>query len=384
MLPAELLTVNYAAPVRRFLLKRFGQVRLVLFEDLVFPGVLEEVVLLLAEGEGPARHFAVYQAHDLDDLRFLEANRWSGFAPENEDKWTPALLSAEALSEYRSLIDAGAFVDLLHWGDTYLGAVTGCNRFFALTGEDVCRLRIPEGDLLRISPPGSRHLRELSFTTKAWEAASGEGSRCHLFYPASERLNAASRRYVEQGERDAVHKAYKCRVRTPWWRVPLVPRPDLLLTYMDHERPRLVCNGAGVRHLNSLYGVMLRPRLRGLGRDLLPISALNSLTLLGSEIVGRSYGGGLLKLEPKEADRMPVPSPSLTRAVASQLRAVRPELVKLLRQGELAQAVERIDHVVLRGQLGLNPSRLATLRRAREILFARRALRGKGSRDNGR
>ena len=51
VLPAELIAVKYASQVRRFLLERFAQVRLVLFDNLVFPGVLEEVVLLLAEGD---------------------------------------------------------------------------------------------------------------------------------------------------------------------------------------------------------------------------------------------------------------------------------------------------------------------------------------------
>jgi hypothetical protein len=50
VLPAELMTVNFAAPVRRFLLERFASVDLVLFEERVFFDVLEEVVLLLAEG----------------------------------------------------------------------------------------------------------------------------------------------------------------------------------------------------------------------------------------------------------------------------------------------------------------------------------------------
>ena len=52
VLPAELLSVNYAKEVRRFLLRRFRRVRLIMFEERIFPGVLEEVVLLLAEGGG--------------------------------------------------------------------------------------------------------------------------------------------------------------------------------------------------------------------------------------------------------------------------------------------------------------------------------------------
>ncbi|MDQ0027880.1 hypothetical protein J2X90_005716 [Variovorax paradoxus] len=58
VLPAELLSVNYAAPVRRFLFGRFRDVELVLFDEQVLPAaeVEADVGLLLADGylEGPA------------------------------------------------------------------------------------------------------------------------------------------------------------------------------------------------------------------------------------------------------------------------------------------------------------------------------------------
>lgn len=50
VLPAELLTVNYAAPLRSFLMASFSSVRLATFDEPVFPEVQEEVVLLLADG----------------------------------------------------------------------------------------------------------------------------------------------------------------------------------------------------------------------------------------------------------------------------------------------------------------------------------------------
>ena len=60
VLPAELLSVNYAQEVRRLLLRRFGRIRLIMFEERIFPGVLEEVVLLLAEGSGGADCLEIY------------------------------------------------------------------------------------------------------------------------------------------------------------------------------------------------------------------------------------------------------------------------------------------------------------------------------------
>ena len=93
--------------------------------------------------------------------------------------------------------------------------------------------------------------------------------------------------------------AYKCRVRRPWWRVPLVPPADLLLTYMNADTPRVSTNRAGVRHLNSVHGIYLRPGVRRLGADLLPLACLNSFTLLGAETVSRAYGGGISRSSPE-------------------------------------------------------------------------------------
>ena len=307
VLPAELLTVNYAAPVREFLMRRFAQVRIVLFEGLVFPGVLAEVILLLAEGTGPTDHCELYQARGLASLETLS---WRSWVPENpKQKWIDGLLPPEAAELYAEIRSGEDFAELRDWGKTDLGIVTGNNRYFTLDTATIKALKLPARELVAISPPSSRHLRGLAFSAEDWAEMSSQGARTHLFYPAADKPSAAARRYIAQGEREGVHEAYKCRVRNPWWRVPLLPAADLFLTYMNHDTPRLVANLAGVRHLNSVHGVALKKPLRRLGMGTLPLGMLNSLTLLGAELVGRSYGGGILKLEPREADKLPLPSP---------------------------------------------------------------------------
>jgi adenine-specific DNA methylase len=377
VLPAELLTVNYAAEVRRFLLGRFAKVRLVLFERRVFPGVMEEVVLLLAEGSGGAAAFEVYQARDLDDLSRLETAAWTGYTPRGDDKWTSALLPADSLDAFRALTEGAGFAVLLDWGETYLGAVTGNNAFFTLTDAEVSEWRIPERELLPISPPGARHLRGLEFSEAAWRQLATDGKRCLLFRPG-DKPSAAAKRYIAAGEAAKVQLGYKCSNRSPWWRVPLVQRPDLLLTYMNQDRPRLMSNTAGVHLLNSVYGVSLRPELRDLGRELLPAACLNSATLLGAEMVGRAYGGGLLKHEPKEADLLPVPAPATLAAAAKALRRIMPQITTALRGPAAERAVDLVDRAVLEEGLGLARTEIDGLRRARAVLMQRRVSRGRG------
>jgi adenine-specific DNA methylase len=216
VLPAELLSVNYASDVRRFLLNRFAKVRLILFDNLIFPGVLEEVVLLLAEGTGSASNFEVYQARDANSLTRLDTTSWRDFTPIANEKWTPALMDADALETYRLATKSSGFTRLQAWGETSLGAVTGNNDYFTLTASAVARHKLNDADVLKISPPGARHLRGLTFSLSAWNELVREDSRCFLFWPAPGRLSKSAKAYIKMGEELGVNTAYKCRVRSGW------------------------------------------------------------------------------------------------------------------------------------------------------------------------
>lgn len=381
VLPAELLTVNYAAPVRRFLLERFASVDLVLFEERVFPGVLEEVVLLLAEGydEGPTDHFRVFQSRDADGLAGTPVVR--SWKPGDLDaKWTPSLLSHDALSAFTTLSGGGDFTTLQTWGETTLGMVTGSNGYFALSPAKVAELGLADSDVLRLSPPGSRHLRGLTLTESALDELGAAGAKTYLFRPMVEPSEAAWR-YIDAGALAGVNNAYKCRIRGEewWWRVPLVPPADLLLTYMNADTPRLCTNRAAVRHLNSVHGVYTRPDVRRLAMDYLPLASINSMTLVGAETVGRAYGGGMLKVEPREADRLPMPSPELVESVRKGLAEIRSQMRGLVASGRLRDAARLVDDLMLIGALGMKRSEVDALGEAHEELWARRVARGKES-----
>ena len=375
VLPAELLTVNYAAPVRSFLMSHFAEVSLVLFEERVFPGVEVDAVLLLADGYDPegktgTDHMSLVQVRDAAGLDGLPlARTWS--PPTRGAKWSGGMLSPSGLTAFTRATSHKGFGLLEDWGDTTLGMVTGNNKFFALSPAKVAELDLAPSDVIKLSPPGSRHLRGLSLSVDAHKALGNAGQATHLFRPAA-KPSAAALRYIASGEALDVHEAYKCKVRTPWWRVPYLRPADLFLTYMNADTPRLSTNRVRAHHLNSVHGVYLRQEHSDLGRRLLPIASLNSVTLLSAETVGRAYGGGMLKIEPREADLLAVPSPALVTAHAKALTALRPKVAAALRTGNLLQAVDLVDEVLLTGALRLGKKPQAAIRSDRDALAKRR------------
>lgn len=380
VLPAELLSVNYAAPVRRFLFDKFKSVEIVLFDEQVFPEAEADVVLLLADGfgQGPTDHAVFRQTKNASTLNSLSTG--TAWAPDDpSEKWTGSTVNPNAVEPLRTLRQSGAFVDLEDWGDTTLGIVTGNNHYFTLSPERAKRLGLKASELLRLSPPGSAHLRGLDLTPKMLANLGQTGKSTYLFAPGA-RPSKAARDYIESGERTGVDTAYKCRVRKTWYRVPIVKPADLLLTCMNADTPRLTTNAADAHHLNSVHGVYLREGLHELGAELLPIASLNSITLLNAEMVGRAYGGGILKIEPREADRWAMPAPSIVERHAQALRGLKPEVTSLLQSGRLLDAVALVDDALLIVGGLVTDEHIDHVRRARDELARRRTVRANSGR----
>lgn len=380
VLPAELLHANYAAPVRQFLFANFDQVDLVLFEERVFHEAETEAVLLLADGYGGSTdHARIRQVSTAAalTLQMPSAATWTPTDPAA--KWSGSTVSPEAAGVYAELILDGSFSALKTWGETTLGMVTGNNKYFALTPERVAELGLPKNEVLKLSPPGSAHLRGLEFSGRAHTELGRTGKRTLLFRPPAEPSDAAMA-YIALGEADGVNTAYKCRVRKDWWRVPLVAKADLFLTYMNADTPRLTTNTAGALHLNSVHGVYLSPTHRTLGREILPVAALNSVTMLGAEFTGRAYGGGMLKMEPGEADLWALPSPAVALQARDALIALRPQVAGKLRTGKVLEAAKLVDDVLLVRTLGMRRGEVAEIRAARNTLAGRREARSRRGR----
>lgn len=381
ILPAELIHTVYAAPLREHLRLSFEETHVISFRQSVFPGVQEEVVVLLAAGKekGPGRLglAEVESDSDLRDLRSVLAKAELFHPGEEPEKWIPGYAAHPGAAILDHLEERALFSPLGDVGKANIGFVSGANEYFVLTPREAAQRRLPKSSL-QPALIRARQIPGLQITSKDIERIQDEEERCLLWLPGN-RLTRFERAYVKTGEDLGYAERYKCRVRTPWFRVPGVVTPDAFLTYMSDVVPRLCLNRARVVSSNTLLNVRL-PRIPADLQKAFVVAFYNSATLLSCERIGRSYGGGVLKLEPREADRILVPSAKLVTRHKSPLLRLAQRVDAALRNGRegfLDEAVAAVDAILFKGE-GIARNELAD---ARTSLHERRQARARSSRE---
>lgn len=370
--PAELAHAAYAQPVVRFLCESFANVKLLVFARKLFPDLSEDTVLLLAEGRGlPFSKLTLHQLRDAAALGLATNVTLERDSSQSTSAWTSGVarlveyfLPPASRQLYRELASHQKVVRFGEVADVGIGYVTGNNDFFHLSAEDVESWKIPSV-YLRKSLRNARDVKGQLFTSRDWKGLHARGDRNLLLHvKATDALldeNVAA--YVKTGVRSGVSGAYKCRKRTPWYSVPHVYTGDAFLSYMSGQRPKLFLNRAKAVAPNTLHVVRMRPNARTAATNL--VAAWNSpLTALSCEIEGHGMGGGMLKLEPREAARVLFPLlPDSDHLVD--------ELDILARRGEVRALESRIDRLSSQ-VLGLSLSDVRRLRDATTLLRNRR------------
>jgi hypothetical protein len=98
--------------------------------------------------------------------------------------------------------------------------------------------------------------------------------------------------------------------------VPDVQIPDFFLSYMSGREANLVRNDASCSCTNSVHGVRLK---EGVSPTHLLEAWESPFMRLSCELEGHPLGGGMLKLEPREASQIVLPSPSVLSRVKTSV-----------------------------------------------------------------
>ena len=371
VIPAELLQVNYAAELRYFLSRYYSSLTLITFKKLVFAGIQQEVVLLLGE-RGRSEHagIRVAELENLDDLARYEhsvlMDRRVKEMDHSTQKWTMYFLDEDEIALLRRLRDDPRLTPSGHAISVDVGIVTGMNEFFVLNEQQVNEHRLT--DYTRRIVGRSAQLPGIQFGEADWLASVQSQAPAFLLDSPDvsfDRLPDAVRSYVSQGQEQGLHTGYKCRIRNRWYVVPSVWEPSAFMLRQIHNYPKIILNHAAATSTDTIHRVRLR---NGIPAPTIATAFLNSLTFAFAEVIGRSYGGGVLELEPNEAEQLPLP---LKGAAALNLD----ELDLLMRQGDINAVLDITDTVLLRDGLGMSEKETRMLRGIWQKLRDRRVNR---------
>lgn len=363
LLPGAVLQADYAPTVLSFLQSRFRSVRLIRLLQRQFPDVQEETVVLLASGCGrrSSSDVCVTHAADVDALARQMSSGAPGGSPVG-GPWRLATLTPEQQDAWLVYQTAPQVANLASLCTVKIGTVTGANDFFLRTARETTALGIRRRDT-RSALPNQKHLRGLEWTVADLRAAARTGNRTRLLVLRERPGDGPTEKLIHEGQRDRIHLRTKCKARHPWHLLNDVDPPDCFFPYMSARVPRIVVNTAASSCLNSIHRLFwTRPEVSPLA---VAVASLTSAFALAAEIHGRTYGGGVLKLEPSDVLRLPV-------ATVTIPHRVRIAIDRAMRTQDWTTARDLADDAVLVNAMGMRGRDVKALRNAARFLAQRR------------
>ena len=368
VIPAELLQVKYAEQTRAFLAKHFGAITIVTFRRLVFAGIQQEVVLLLAEKNPRIESgIDVVELDDAESLPGYEVNLRARHhlkaIDHAEEKWTQYYLEEREIGLLRALKTHPNLTRFGQIGCVDVGVVTGNNSFFVLTESQIQASGLSAWTLPLVGR--TAQLPGLTYTEEDWQANRQANVLCHLLNLPANRFDLLAEPmqvYVKTGEDAEMHVGFKCRNRKLWYIVPTLWSPDAFLFRQIHGYPKLVENRTQATSTDTIHRVRYHQPQQA---DQISLAFLNSMTFAFAEVLGRSYGGGVLELEPNEAEQIPIPF-----FLDTQLDLA--ELDRLERDGQINTILNITDKALLQDKMGLDKNEIETLRTSWRKLSGRR------------
>lgn len=208
------------------------------------------------------------------------------------------------------------------------GVATGSNDFFVLP-EARKRDLDPDGRFTVPVIAKAEDLPEgLFFTREAHERLRKAGRRCWLLYLCKDQvLTPSMKRYIGTGEATGVSRRYLCGARSPWYIMETQEPPLAFVRVFGRTGLRVVLNASGARTLACCHRLYHHKR-PAISPPAVVLLAAFLHSRWGQEAAAqhyRRYGGGLLKLEPSDLERISVPdvrrlSKETTEALTAQFQ----------------------------------------------------------------
>lgn len=193
------------------------------------------------------------------------------------------------------------------YAEVIRGIATGANDFFFLTKQQVDSLGISDFTVRSIGR--TRDVNEEEIDQETLRALEANGKPTLLFSSDNrpfDQFPPPVQGYLMQGVMQGVHRRPLIATRNPWYKMETRVPPPFLFAYLGRRSSRFIRNKERVVPLSCFHCVYPKSddsefteRLWAILRH--PDTVANLL------LVGKSYGSGAIKVEPRALERLPLP-----------------------------------------------------------------------------
>lgn len=314
LVPQDFLDTTYGQVVKQTLIDRGWLRGLISFEedDSIFPGAMTTAVVVLLSMEAPPPGWEVsFLRASIDELAGLEPLLASGDdVPEFGQ--THEARSLDPAEKWRLLFDGGpqlpppGYVALGELARIGHGVNTGNNSYFVLRRSQVLALGLSRSDVVPCNG-SSKFVPDPVFTKAQLRKLDAEDRPIWLLTlrpddPKRPEIAA----YLDSPAGQAARVRPATASRNPWYVIPRRPSDPIWISNLSRSRVKIVRNLTDAVTLDQFHVVRSRPELSKVQGD-----ALVAL-LLGSDFAERvrhdcrEYGGGLLKTQVSELNKLAV------------------------------------------------------------------------------
>lgn len=377
VLPAEILQVSYALQLRNFLGHFYNKITIISFQKLVFEKIQQEVVILLCQKDDSKEHkidhLELYDENSLDELDLDEVNYPKKEIDFKSNKWTFYFLEQEEINFLENIINNNLLPKFSDFAKVGVGITTGANPFFTVPYSTVERYNLH--DFAKPMVGRSVQVPSLTFNSKDWNVNKENEARSFLLvFPNRKYLEEngyqGALEYIALGEKEEIHKGYKCGIRDEWQIIPSLSISDALFIRRNNLYPKLIQNEVDAYTTDTMHRVSIK---KGVNRDSFISSYYNSLSFAFAEICGRSHGGGVLELMPNEVENIYIPYCEKNNVLLSKIDDM------LRNKTNITEILEMTDKFILKDKFNFSDEDIQIARNIWERLSKRRLKRGKKS-----
>lgn len=285
ILPWSFLQADYASGIRKWLSNHFGEIRVLALGADFFDKAQERILMVWLQHYGePLRAIDIsFSQHISDNLVYtkLDKAKWELQNVLFSRTYDIEMILTNYINHYN-------FKKFEEYADVKIGVVTGADNFFIMSEREAKKVGFLK-----------RHLVPIFTSSKEFSGFSLNGNdpagRLILLSP---RYYGAYKSYIRGGIKENYHLRAHSTRREPWYSVELGQTPDAFFPYRATLLPYLVVNDRGVQCTNSIHRVYFRD-LSSTEKKWLQISLMAVPGQLSVEAYSKTYGGGVLKIEPK-------------------------------------------------------------------------------------